>query len=150
MLWSVGQGSGIVVSCGIGHRHPWNPELLSLWHRLAAAATIRPLARELPHATDAALKRKKEKKKERKEGRREGRKEGRKERGKIEEGEKKRKGKKEKNEKGEKKGRHPASWRCQGPGREHEAWTKRGTRRGWQRPPGLPGHRGWTSASLSS
>lgn len=50
----------------------------------------------------------------------------------------------------EEKGRHPASWRCQGPGREHEAWTKRGTCRGWQRPPGLPGHRGWTSASLSS
>ena len=36
--------------------------LLWLWHRLAAAALIQPLAWELPYATGVALKRKKEKK----------------------------------------------------------------------------------------
>ena len=35
---------------------------LWLWHRLAAAALIRPLAWELPHATGAAIKRKKKRK----------------------------------------------------------------------------------------
>ena len=39
-----------------------NPTLLWLWYRLAATALIRPLAWELPHATDAALKRKGKKK----------------------------------------------------------------------------------------
>ena len=48
--------------------------LLWLWYRLAGEAQIQPLARELPYAAGAALKRKKEKKKkergrERKEGR---------------------------------------------------------------------------------
>ena len=36
---------------------PW------LWHRLAAAAPIRPLVKELSHATGTALKTKKKKKK---------------------------------------------------------------------------------------
>ena len=56
------KGSGIVTSCGVGHRYssdladlalPW------LWHRLAAMALIQPLAWELPYATGAALKRQK-------------------------------------------------------------------------------------------
>ena len=37
--------------------------LLWLWHRLAAAAPIQPLAWELPYATGVALKRQKKKKK---------------------------------------------------------------------------------------
>ena len=52
---SVGYGSGIAVSCGVGYRHGSDPELLWLWHRLAATAPIRPLAWEPPHATGAAL-----------------------------------------------------------------------------------------------
>ena len=51
------------MSCSVGHRYCTNPELLWLWHRLAATAPIQPLAWELPHATGAALKRRKEKKK---------------------------------------------------------------------------------------
>ena len=35
--------------------------MLWLWHRLAAAALIRPLAQELPYAVGVALKRKKKK-----------------------------------------------------------------------------------------
>ena len=27
-------------SCGVGHRHAWNPMLLSLWYRPAAAVLI--------------------------------------------------------------------------------------------------------------
>ena len=38
--------------------------LLRLWHRLAAAASIQPLAWELPYAMGAALKSKKKKGKE--------------------------------------------------------------------------------------
>ena len=34
-----------------------------LWHRLAAAAPIQPLAQDLPYATGAALNRRKKKKK---------------------------------------------------------------------------------------
>ena len=49
----------------------WDPMLLWLWCRWAAAALIQPLAWELPYATSAALKRfflkKKKKKKEKKE-----------------------------------------------------------------------------------
>jgi len=47
------------------------PKLLWLWHRLAAAAPIGPLAWEPPYDAGAALKSKKE---ERKEGREGGRK----------------------------------------------------------------------------
>ena len=42
------------MSCSVGHSHGLDPTLL--WHRAAAAVLIRPLARELPYATGAALK----------------------------------------------------------------------------------------------
>ena len=51
------------MSCDVGHRHSSDPMLLWLWHRLAAAAPIRPLAWELPYATGAALKKKEKKEK---------------------------------------------------------------------------------------
>ena len=38
------------MNCGVGCRRDLDPELLWLWHRLAAAALIRPLAWELPYA----------------------------------------------------------------------------------------------------
>ena len=57
-----GLGSNISVSCGVGRRCGLDPMLLWLWGRPAAAAPIPPLAWELPRATGAALKRKKEKK----------------------------------------------------------------------------------------
>ena len=47
------------MSCGIGHRHGWDPELLWLWCRTAVVAPIQPLVWELPNATGAALKSKK-------------------------------------------------------------------------------------------
>ena len=50
------------MSCGVGHRLGLDPVLLWLWHRLAAAALIRPLAWEPPYALGAALKRPKKKK----------------------------------------------------------------------------------------
>ena len=53
------------MSCGVGHRHGLDPELLWLWHRLAAASLIQSLARDLPYAAGAALKSKKKKKKKR-------------------------------------------------------------------------------------
>ena len=59
---SVGRGSGVAVSCGVGGRCSSDPAWLWLWLRLAAAAPIWFLAWELPYAVDAALKRKKEKK----------------------------------------------------------------------------------------
>ena len=43
-------GSGIAMSCGVGHRHVSDPTLLWLWYRLAAVALIRPLAWEAPYA----------------------------------------------------------------------------------------------------
>ena len=52
---SVDLGSGITVSCGVGHRRSSDPALLWLWHRLATIAPIRPLAWETPHAAGAAL-----------------------------------------------------------------------------------------------
>ena len=52
------------MSCGVGHRHSWDPVLLWLWHKLAATALIQPLAGELPYAWDVAIKSKKRKKKE--------------------------------------------------------------------------------------
>ena len=51
------------MSCGIGHRRVSDPALLWLWHRLAAAAPIRPLAWEPPYATGAAQEKAKKKKK---------------------------------------------------------------------------------------
>ena len=56
---SVGWGSGVAMS--VGCRHRLYLALLWLWHRPAAVALIRPLASELPYATDVALKRKKKK-----------------------------------------------------------------------------------------
>ena len=55
------------MSYGVGLRCGSDPMFLWLWCRLAAAALIRPLARELPYAGGEALKRKK-KRKEKKEG----------------------------------------------------------------------------------
>ena len=49
------KGSGIAVSCGVGRRCSSDLALLWLWCRLAAAAPIKPLAWETPHAMDAAL-----------------------------------------------------------------------------------------------
>ena len=54
-------GSGIAVSCGVSCRCSSDPALLWLWCRPAATAPIQPLAWELPHASGAALKRKKKK-----------------------------------------------------------------------------------------
>ena len=57
----MGEGSGIAVSCGIGHRCGSDLALLWLWHRPAATAPIRSLAWEAPYAAGAALKRQKTK-----------------------------------------------------------------------------------------
>ena len=46
----------MAVSCGVGCRRGWDPELLWLWCRLTPIALIRPLAWELPYAAGAALK----------------------------------------------------------------------------------------------
>ena len=43
---------------GVGHIHSLDPALPWVWHRLEAAAPIRPLAWEPPYASGAALKRK--------------------------------------------------------------------------------------------
>ena len=53
---SVGWGSSIGVSCGVGHRHDLDLALLRLWRRPAATAPIRLLAWEPPYAASAALK----------------------------------------------------------------------------------------------
>ena len=53
---SVGGGSGVAVSYGVGHRLSWDPTLLWLLCRLAAVAPIQPLAWELPYAAGTALK----------------------------------------------------------------------------------------------
>ena len=57
------KGSGIAVSCGVGHRRGSDLVLLWLRCRPAAAAPIGPLAWEPPCAAGAALKRQKTKKK---------------------------------------------------------------------------------------
>ena len=49
------------MSCGVGRRHGLDLVLLWLWHRLAAATPIRPLAWEPPYAMGSALKRQKTK-----------------------------------------------------------------------------------------
>ena len=49
------------MSHGVGRRHGSDPMLPWLWCRTAAAALIRPLAWELPYATSAAVKEKKNK-----------------------------------------------------------------------------------------
>ena len=50
----MGWGSGIAVSCGVGHRRGSDPALLWPWHRPVATAPIRPLASEPPYAAGAA------------------------------------------------------------------------------------------------
>ena len=80
MCW----GSGIAVSCGVGHRRGLGTTLLWLWRRRATTVPIQPLAWKPPYAAGAALKRQKERGKEGREERKEKRKE---------------KGKKEKEEK---------------------------------------------------
>ena len=54
---------GVAVSCGGGHRGGSAPALLWLWCRPVATAPIRPLAREPPYATGAALEKTKKIKK---------------------------------------------------------------------------------------
>ena len=49
------------MSCGVGRRHGSDVVSLWLWHRLAAAASIQPLAWELPCAAGVALRSKKKK-----------------------------------------------------------------------------------------
>ena len=61
---SVGQGSGVAVSCGVGRRHGLDPVLLWLWCKAAATDPIQPLAWELPYALSTALKSKKPKPKQ--------------------------------------------------------------------------------------
>ena len=43
------------MSCSVGRRYDFDPMLLWLWYRLAAAPLIRPLAWELPYAMGEAL-----------------------------------------------------------------------------------------------
>ena len=50
------KGSGVAMSCGVGHRHGSDAELLWLWCRPVVTALIGPLAWTLPYATGAALK----------------------------------------------------------------------------------------------
>ena len=47
----------MAASCSVGCRCDSDPVLPCLWHRLAAAALIQPLAWKLPDAAGAALKR---------------------------------------------------------------------------------------------
>ena len=66
-VWSLAsQGSGIAMSCGVGHRHGLDPELLWLWCRPASTALIWSLAWEPPYVMGVALKRQKPKEKEKK------------------------------------------------------------------------------------
>ena len=59
---SVGEGSDVAVTCGVGRRRGLDPAWLRLWCRPAATAPIRPLAWELPCGAGAALKRKSKRK----------------------------------------------------------------------------------------
>ena len=51
--------SGVATSYSVCHRCGLDLALLWLWHRLAAAALIQPLAWELSYAASVAQKRKK-------------------------------------------------------------------------------------------
>ena len=55
----MGQGSGVATSCSIGRGCVSDLALLWLWHRMAAAAPVQPLAWELPYAVGAVTKKKK-------------------------------------------------------------------------------------------
>ena len=62
----------VAMCCGVGHRCCWDPALLWLWHRLAAAADSTP-SLGTPNAKGVALKRKKKRKeKKRREKKRKG------------------------------------------------------------------------------
>ena len=61
--FSVGWGSGVAVSHGVGHRCGSDLVLLRLWCRPVATAPIWPLAWELPYAEGVALKRQRKKEK---------------------------------------------------------------------------------------
>ena len=56
------KGSGVAMSHGVGCRHSLDLALLWLWHRPAATVLVRPLAKELPYAMGANLKKAKRKK----------------------------------------------------------------------------------------
>ena len=58
---SVGEGSGVAVSCGVGHRRGSDPVLLWLWRKPVATAPIGLLPWEPPYAAASALKDKKTK-----------------------------------------------------------------------------------------
>ena len=58
---SVGQGSGITMSCGKGWRCGLDPALLWLWCRPKVVAPMRPLAWEPPCAVGGALKKQQKK-----------------------------------------------------------------------------------------
>ena len=62
----MGQGSGIAMSCSVGHRSCSDPVLLWLWlwHRPEVVALIQPLAWELPYDRGVALKIEKQKAKQ--------------------------------------------------------------------------------------
>ena len=51
------------MSCGVGRRRGSDPALLWLWRRPAGTDPIRPLGREPPYATGAALEKGKKTKK---------------------------------------------------------------------------------------
>ena len=62
----MGYGSGIAVSCGVGHRRGSDLGLLWLWCKAEATAPIGPLAWESPYAAGAALEKAKRQKKKKK------------------------------------------------------------------------------------
>ena len=57
------KGSGVAVSCGVGHRRGLGPTWLWLWCRPAATAPTGPLAWEPPYAKGVAQEMAKKKKK---------------------------------------------------------------------------------------
>ena len=57
-----GWGSGVAMSCGVGHRRGSDLALLWLWHGPEAVALIGPLAWEPPYTTGVALKSKRKEK----------------------------------------------------------------------------------------
>ena len=62
----MGWGSGVAMSCGVGHRRGLDPVLLWLWHRLVATAPIGSLAWEPPCAERVGLEMTKRQKKKKK------------------------------------------------------------------------------------
>ena len=50
------------MSCGVGHKHGSDPQLLWLWCKPVATAPIQPLVWELPYVAGAALKRQQQQK----------------------------------------------------------------------------------------